>query len=139
MAKKTSDTKGRLKTVETRPQHLELLPMRSNADFVKLREMRETPVQPWKHLVRRHHSWRKQLYLKGRNLTALQLVGSMRANDFDVTAATANYHLSAKAVREAVAYVKANKELLETEAEIERLLLKRDQGGIARGPQSVPG
>ena len=36
---------------------------------------------------------------------------------------------------EAIAYVESNRELLETEAEIERLMLKR--GGVARGPQPV--
>ena len=40
-----------------------------------------------------------------------------------------------EAVREALAYVERNKELLETEAEIERLMLTR--GRVVRGPQPV--
>src|SRR5437763_3461997 len=32
-------------------------------------ESAESPVVPWRHLVARHHPWRKQLYLKGRNMT----------------------------------------------------------------------
>jgi hypothetical protein len=103
----------------------------------KRRQMRESPVEPWTHLVRRQHPWRKQLYLKGRNLTARQFVGSMRANALDEDKAATNYQLSVEAVREAVAYVDRNKQLLETEAEIERLMLKRGEGGIARGPQPV--
>ena len=98
---------------------------------------RETPVEPWRHLVRRRHPWRKQLYVKGRNLTARQLVGGMKANQLDAEAAAANYELPVDAVREALAYVEQNKELLETEAEIERLMLER--GGVARGPQPVSG
>jgi hypothetical protein len=96
---------------------------------------RESAVEPWKHLVRRQHPWRKQLYLKGRNLTARQCVGGMKANQLDEASAAANYQLPVEAIREALAYVEQNKELLETEAEIERLMHER--GGIARGPQPV--
>jgi uncharacterized protein (DUF433 family) len=103
----------------------------------KRRQMRESPVEPWTHLVRRHHPWRKQLYLQGRNLTARQLVGSMTANELAEDKAAANYQLPVEAIREAVAYVERNKELLETESEIERLMLKRGEGGVARGPQPV--
>jgi hypothetical protein len=99
------------------------------------REMREAPVEPWQHLVSRQHPWRKQLYVKGRNMTARQLVGAIKANGFDETKASDNFKLPVEAVREALAYVAQNRELLETEAEIERLMLKR--GGVARGPQPV--
>ena len=59
----------------------------------------------------------------------------MKANRLDEQAAAADYRLPVEAVREGLAYVEGNKELLETEGEIERLMLKR--GGVARGPQSV--
>jgi uncharacterized protein (DUF433 family) len=98
-------------------------------------EERETPVAPWTYLVRREHPWRLQLYIKGRNLTARQLVGSMKANQLTEEQAAADYRLPVEAVREALAYVEQNRELLETEAEIERLMLKR--GGVARGPLPV--
>jgi uncharacterized protein (DUF433 family) len=98
-------------------------------------ELRETAVDPWQHLVRRQHPWRQQLYIKGRNLTARQLIGSMKANGFDEEKAAADYRLPVEAIREALAYVEKNQELLEIEAEIERLMLKR--GGVARGPQPV--
>jgi hypothetical protein len=100
-------------------------------------EPRETPVAPWQHLVRRRHQWRRQLYVKGRNLTARQLVGSIKANQLDEEKAAVNYQLPPEAIREAMTYVDQNKDLLETEAEIERLMLKR--GGVARGPEPVPG
>jgi uncharacterized protein (DUF433 family) len=98
-------------------------------------ELRETPVEPWTQLVRRRHSWRKQLYVKGHNMTARQLVGWMTANRFDEQQAAADLHLPVEAVREAIAYVAQYKDLLETEAEIERLMLAR--GEDARGPQPV--
>jgi hypothetical protein len=95
----------------------------------------EIAVEPWKHLVRRPHPWRKQLYLRGRNMTARQLVGGMRANSMDEEKASANYRVSVEGVREALAYVEENRTLLEAEAEIELLMLKRE--GLSREPQSV--
>jgi hypothetical protein len=134
MAKKTNGTLERLQAIEA---HLIRLEKAVLAKTDASQQGGETEVPPWKFLVSRRHPWRKQLYLKGRNLTARQLVGSMHANAFDEAAAAANYHLPVEAVHEAVAYVQANAELLQTESEIERLMLKRDAGGIARGPQPV--
>jgi uncharacterized protein (DUF433 family) len=100
-------------------------------------EARETSVEPWQFLVRRHHPWRKQLYIKGCNMTARQLAGSIIANQLDEETAAANYHVSLEAVREALTYVEQNRELLETEAEIERLMHRR--GGGTHAPRTVSG
>ena len=127
MAENNTSTPDRLDTIEGRLRRLEELIDRS--------ANREAPVEPWQYLVRRRHPWRTQLYVKGRNLTVRQLVGSMKANQFDEAAAAADHRLPVEAVREALAYVERNRELLETEAEIERLMLQR--GGVARGPQPV--
>ena len=127
MAENNTHTPDRLDTIESRLRRLE--------ERLDRKEMREAAVEPWQYLVRRQHPWRKQLYVKGRNMTARQLVGSMKANHLDLEAAAADYHLPVEAVREALAYVERNRELLETETEIERLMLKR--GGVARGPQPV--
>ena len=59
----------------------------------------------------------------------------MKANQLDEQAAAADNHVSVEAVREALLYVENNKELLETEGEIERLMLKRREA--ARGPQLI--
>lgn len=127
MAENNTHTSDRLDTIESRLRRLE--------ERIDRREMREAAVEPWQYLVRRQHPWRKQLYIKGRNMTARQLVGSMKANQLDEEAAAADNRVLVEAVREALAYVASNRELLETEAEIERLMLKR--GGVARGPQPV--
>ena len=127
MAENIAAALDRLDTIESRLRRLE--------ERIDRREMREAAVEPWQYLVRRQHPWRKQLYVKGRNLTARQLVGSMKANRLDEQAAAADNRVPVEAVREALAYVASNRELLETEAEIERLMLKR--GGVARGPQPV--
>ncbi|HEV3260101.1 MAG TPA: hypothetical protein VG013_24805 [Gemmataceae bacterium] len=127
MAENSSHTPDRLDTIESRLRRLE--------ERIDRREMREAAVEPWQYLVRRQHPWRTQLYVKGRNMTARQLVGSMKANKLDEAAAAADHRVPVQAVREALAYVERNRELLETEAEIERLMVKR--GGVARGPQPV--
>lgn len=127
MAENNSHTPDRLDTIEGRLRRLE--------ERIDRREPRETAVEPWQYLVRRPHPWRTQLYVKGRNMTARQLVGAMKTNQLDEAATAADYRLPVEAVREALAYVEGNRELLETEAEIERLMLKR--GGVAGGPQPV--
>ena len=127
MAENNNNTPDRLDTIEGRLRRLE--------ERIDRRETREAAVEPWQYLVRRLHPWRKQLYVRGRNMTARQLVGSMKANQLDEEAAAADYRLPVEAVREALAYVERNRELLETEAEIERLMLQR--GGVAHGPQPV--
>jgi uncharacterized protein (DUF433 family) len=127
MVENNIPTQDRLDTIESRLRRLE--------EKIDRSELRETAVEPWRFLVRRQHPWRKQLYIKGRNMTARQLVGSMKANQLDEQAAAADNHVSVEAVREALLYVENNKELLETEGEIERLMLKR--GEAARGPQLI--
>jgi uncharacterized protein (DUF433 family) len=127
MAENNTNPLDRLDTIESRLRRLE--------EKIEQRELREAAVPPWQYLVRRQHPWRQQLYVKGRNLTARQLVGAMKANQLDEAAAAADYRLPVEAIREALAYVESNRQLLETEAEIERLMLKR--GGNARGPQAV--
>ncbi len=115
MAENNTRTPDRLDTIESRLRRLE--------EKIDRKEMREAAVEPWQYLVRRQHPWRKQLYIKGRNMTARQLVGSMKANQLDEEAAAADNRVPVEAVREALAYVESNRELLETEAEIERLML----------------
>jgi uncharacterized protein (DUF433 family) len=98
---------------------------------------RETPVEPWKYLVARRHPWRKQLFIKGRNMTVRQLIGGIKANKFTDEQAAANYHLPEEAIREAFAYFEANPEVIDLDAAQERYLLSLE-GGRGRGPESVP-
>jgi uncharacterized protein (DUF433 family) len=102
----------------------------------KSRLPRETPVEPWKHLVARRHPWRKQLFLKGRNMTVRQLVGTVKANKFSEVQAAKDLGLPVEAIREALAYFDANPEVIELDAAYERYL--RKIRGVGRGPQPVP-
>jgi hypothetical protein len=131
MARKSA-TLERLDQVEKRLSHIEEA-LRLLCGKGRWTESGEEPVEPWTYLVRRRHPWRRQLYVRGRNMTARQLVGGIRANGLDEENASATYRLPAEAIREALANVEKNRRLLEAEAEIERLMLKRE--GISRGPQ----
>lgn len=122
--KKTTGLPDPLKKIESRLRHVEemLQEALANRRWQPRRiEAPETPVEPWRFLVRQAHPWRKQLYVKVRNLTARQLVGSIKANQFNDEKAAANFHLPIDVIGEALAYVEKNSEFLPTEAEIERL------------------
>jgi hypothetical protein len=92
---------------------------------------RETPAPPWQHLVVRKHPWRKQLYVKGRNMTVRHLVGTMKANRFTEEEAAKDLHLPVEAIREAQAYFDANPEVIALDAAYEQHLRKIH--GVGRG------
>jgi uncharacterized protein (DUF433 family) len=97
----------------------------------------ETPVESWNHLVRRNHPWRRQLYIKGRNMTVRQLLSSLPASGFDEAEAAENLELPVEAIREALTYAEQNAALLDFETAYEHLRLA--ERGKRLGPQSVPG
>lgn len=96
---------------------------------------REFPVEGWNHLVARPHPWKRQLYLKGRNMTARQLVGSIKADKLTINKAADNWDLPVGAIEEALRYAVENVELLEMESAIERYIAS--QGVKRRAPQPV--
>ena len=97
---------------------------------------RELPAAGFQHLVSRRHPWKRQLFIRGRNMTVRQLVGTVRANGWDEGEAADAMELPAAAIREAVSYADANKELLAAEAEYERLSLALR--GIGSDARPVP-
>lgn len=56
------------------------------------------------HLVARRHPWRKQLSIKGPNMTVGQLVATMRANQLCPEQASLDLELPLEAIREALVY-----------------------------------
>jgi uncharacterized protein (DUF433 family) len=78
------------------------------------------PEARYRWLVAVPHRWRKQLTLKGRRITAGQLVLSMEANGDPVEAAAREFHLELEAVVEAVDYVSRNRALVDAEMAEER-------------------
>ena len=84
---------------------------------------RELPVSGWNHLVLRRHPWKRQLFIRGRNVTVRQLVGNVGVNGSGEEEAAKDLDCSTDAIREALRYADANKELLAAEAEYEYLFL----------------
>src|SRR5688572_10935410 len=54
----------------------------------------------WQYLVARPHRWRRQLCIKGRNMTVGQLVGTLRANRMTAEQAAENLDLPLAAIYE---------------------------------------
>ena len=54
------------------------------------------------HLESRPHPWRRQLWLRGRNMTVGQMVATMRANHLNPEQAAANFDVPPVQVAEAL-------------------------------------
>jgi uncharacterized protein (DUF433 family) len=78
------------------------------------------PEAAYRWLVAVPHRWRRQLSIKGRRLTAGQVVDSMEANQLSVEEIAAEFDLPIESVREAVDYVERNRELIDAEFAEER-------------------
>jgi uncharacterized protein (DUF433 family) len=87
----------------------------------------------YEHLVARPHPWRRQLALKGRNMTVGQLVATMRADALTPEAAAADLDLPIAQVREALAYYEAHPDLVDAELREDAHRL-RDKGYPAEPP-----
>ena len=74
----------------------------------------------WKHLTSRPDSWRRQYYLKARNMTVGQLVSTMRANKETPEQASEHFELPLEVIQEALLYYEQNKALIQQEAAAER-------------------
>jgi len=66
--------------------------------------MRERATYPY--LEARPHPWRKQLFIKGRNMTVWQLLSKMWASERTPKEAAAGFGLPAEAVYEASGVVR---------------------------------
>jgi uncharacterized protein (DUF433 family) len=114
-----------------------LVPTDAGSSALETQGPRETPAPPWKYLVVRKHPWRKQLYIKGRNMTVRHLVGGVKSNKFSDEQAAENYDLPVEAIHEALAYFEANPEVIALDHATEMYLLSLEEGK-GRGPESVP-
>ncbi len=96
---------------------------------------READALGYVHLVIRRHPWRRQLYLKGRNLTARQLVGAMRSESWDEERTAVEHGLPVEAVREAAAYADRFAAFIAFETALERLPARE---GAGDGAEPLP-
>ncbi len=94
------------------------------AGIDRYKELNLAAVQPLifgyhRYLVERPHPWRRQLYLKGRNMTVGQLVATMRANHLSPEEAAEDMDLPLEQVREALAYYDLHRDLVDMELQEE--------------------
>ena len=95
----------------------------------------EDPCAGYRYLVAREHPWRRQPYLRGRNLTVGQLVYNMRADHLSPDEAARRYDLPLEAIQETVAYYQDHRELIESEAEAEKQYLQ--EKGYRLAPENL--
>ena len=94
---------------------------------VLLPELETVGAASWLYLVERPHSWKKQLFIKGRKITAAQVWLDMQTNRLSVADAAENWDLPLDAVREIIRYCEQNRDLLSAEAAEERLNLAQNR------------
>ena len=90
---------------------------------VILPELEGLDTGDWTYLVERPHSWKKQLFVKGRRLTASQVYLDMQANGLTSYEAAENWDLPFKAIEEVVRYCEQNVSLLRMESDEEKIYL----------------
>ena len=84
----------------------------------------EAAVPLWKYLISRPHSWKRQLFVKGRRQTAANVWFDMLANRRTPEETAENWDLPLEAVLEIVRYCEANRDLIGMEADEEKHLLQ---------------
>ncbi len=115
---------GQLAKVVDRIQHLE----------EAIGNGKEVPC--WQYLIARPHRWRRQLCIKGRNLTVGQLMSTLRSNRYTPEQASEELELPLAAIHEALAYYAEHRALIEMEASEERRRL--GQRGYPLEPKDLP-
>ena len=95
-------------------------------DAINIEDLINREFIPYKHLEARSHPWRRQLYIKGRNMTVWQLVSGILTNKETPDEAAENYELPLETIAEALLYCIENWELIQAEREEEwqRLVAK---------------
>jgi hypothetical protein len=77
----------------------------------------------WQYLVKREHSWRKQLYVKGHDLLASTVWQDKLTNQMSYEEAADNWDLPLTSIYEVVQYCESHRELLKLEADEEQYRL----------------
>lgn len=83
-----------------------------------------TPELPYEFLVARPHPWKKQLWVKGKNVRAFHVISFLKSNRLTPEEAAGEMGLPNKAVYECLHYYENNKALIEMEALEEKRYLQ---------------
>lgn len=79
----------------------------------------------WRWLVRRDHPWRRQLWIKGRKLTAGDLARTAAVEGWSPSETARQYDLPVEAVLEAMRYAEVDRDLIEAEEAENRIVAQR--------------
>jgi len=90
----------------------------------------EATAASWKYLIPRPHSWKRQLHIKGRRMTAANVWYDLLANEQTLQEAAQNWDLPVEAIEEIVRYCESDRELIAMEADEEKQLLIEKGVGI---------
>ncbi len=82
----------------------------------------------YKYLEPRPENWRKQLWIKGRNMTVWHLIATMRTERQTPEQTAKNRSLPLEAVREAMHYYILHKDIVEADTEEEKRILVEEFG-----------
>jgi hypothetical protein len=89
------------------------------------------PESEWVWLVRRDHPWRRQLWIKGRSLTAGDLARTIEIERWTPERAADEYGLPLEAVIEAQRYAEAAKDLIAAEEAENRIVAQGYERHVA--------
>lgn len=78
----------------------------------------------WQYLERKPNYWRKQLFIKGTKIKASTIWLDVLINNFTPEELAEDRNISIEAIKEAIKYCEKNQNLLEEEAQKERLELE---------------
>jgi uncharacterized protein (DUF433 family) len=79
----------------------------------------------WTWLVKREHPWRRQLWIKGRNMTAGSVASTVVTNGWSPERMADEFDLPIDAVVEALRYAERARELIEAEEAENRIVANR--------------
>lgn len=91
---------------------------------VLLPEFEHPAASDWTYLTERPHAFKKQLFVKGRRLTAAQVWLDMQTNRMSAEEAAENWELPLEAIEEIRRYCETHRDLVQMEADEEKLFLQ---------------
>ena len=102
----------------------------AKAQIPVLPGLEESLADEWQWLVPRPHRWRRQLWLKGRSMTAGDFARTVEIEGWDPNTAAVEFDLPVEAVIEAQRYLAANRALVDAEERENRIAA--DRGAAAK-------
>jgi hypothetical protein len=101
-----------------------------------LPDLEHARAVPWIYLTARPHAWKRQLYIKGRRMTAANVWYDMQANRMTAEEAAENWELPLEAIEEIERYCVTHRDLIGMEADEEKLALQDSSVHLVAGTRA---